>query len=503
MSKPYTSNEPNIKCPYCGHEDRDSWDSTDTGETECPDCGKRFSYYRDIIYCTTGIEPSGDMPAPDQFTPTGKETSDGVIANRGKYASIILSVFTPIVEALEKKCDEMKAAVDATGRHHNLLQDERDQLRAQLADASKVCAVITEQRKDAVRAIDFLREQLAEANERERVLREWVPFIMHRPECNKWKVAVGECDCGLAALHAALSQPAPGVTSEPPIASDASVATPAPTVVSPGARDWPEDFLHENGNDQNFCSQCSHLFIGHKRRVVCKVCATLEDKPMTPQPGKPVIAEGPIPLASHSGYRMLEPGDVLREGDEESLPHGKWGKIEGKFWGDGVHLNNCFRRPTQPKSEAIPSPELIGECVRIGTDETGQPRLIIHTTEAEIARYPLSLAYRNVAIRRADASPAQPLADAATPTPETDAMTELIGSPSGQTLGHRPTVPADFARTLERQRDESRKDTERLDWLEANNVRIAKPDGCPPHSVTISASGEMIREAIDAARKAP
>lgn len=40
------------------------------------------------------------------------------------------------------------------------------------------------------------------------------------------------------------------------------------------AKDWPEDFSHENGNYECRCCDCGGLFIGHKRRVVCKECAT-------------------------------------------------------------------------------------------------------------------------------------------------------------------------------------------------------------------------------------
>lgn len=39
------------------------------------------------------------------------------------------------------------------------------------------------------------------------------------------------------------------------------------------AWDWPEDASHENGNYQNRCCHCERLFIGHKRRVACRVCA--------------------------------------------------------------------------------------------------------------------------------------------------------------------------------------------------------------------------------------
>ena len=37
---------------------------------------------------------------------------------------------------------------------------------------------------------------------------------------------------------------------------------------------WPEDFSHENGNYNNDCYMCKTVFIGYKRRHVCRVCAT-------------------------------------------------------------------------------------------------------------------------------------------------------------------------------------------------------------------------------------
>lgn len=41
-----------------------------------------------------------------------------------------------------------------------------------------------------------------------------------------------------------------------------------------GNRDWTEDNAHENGNYECICHACHQHFIGHKRRVVCKVCAS-------------------------------------------------------------------------------------------------------------------------------------------------------------------------------------------------------------------------------------
>lgn len=40
-------------------------------------------------------------------------------------------------------------------------------------------------------------------------------------------------------------------------------------------RDWPEDSSHENGNYFCTCFQCGKIFIGHKRRVICKLCASV------------------------------------------------------------------------------------------------------------------------------------------------------------------------------------------------------------------------------------
>lgn len=49
--------------------------------------------------------------------------------------------------------------------------------------------------------------------------------------------------------------------------------------------DWPEDFEHENGNYQSRCVACKELFMGHKRRAVCRVCyrASLEPALVAPR----------------------------------------------------------------------------------------------------------------------------------------------------------------------------------------------------------------------------
>jgi len=41
-------------------------------------------------------------------------------------------------------------------------------------------------------------------------------------------------------------------------------------------QDFSEDFSHENGNYQCRCYRCGHTFVGHKRRVTCKLCVTID-----------------------------------------------------------------------------------------------------------------------------------------------------------------------------------------------------------------------------------
>lgn len=43
-------------------------------------------------------------------------------------------------------------------------------------------------------------------------------------------------------------------------------------------RERGEDFSHENGKYSNYCLTCKELFTGHKRRLVCKLCARLMQK---------------------------------------------------------------------------------------------------------------------------------------------------------------------------------------------------------------------------------
>jgi hypothetical protein len=57
------------------------------------------------------------------------------------------------------------------------------------------------------------------------------------------------------------------------------IASPSSAQEPPNVRDWTEDAAHENGRYQNKCANCGSLFIGHKRRVWCRVCATTQEPP--------------------------------------------------------------------------------------------------------------------------------------------------------------------------------------------------------------------------------
>jgi hypothetical protein len=48
-------------------------------------------------------------------------------------------------------------------------------------------------------------------------------------------------------------------------------------------KNWQEDSSHENGNYCCKCSECNCMFLGHKRRVICKECSN--------KPAQPTVKE--------------------------------------------------------------------------------------------------------------------------------------------------------------------------------------------------------------------
>lgn len=43
-----TEYEDEVKCPYCGFEDGDSWELDEEGETDCGNCGAKLAYSRTV-----------------------------------------------------------------------------------------------------------------------------------------------------------------------------------------------------------------------------------------------------------------------------------------------------------------------------------------------------------------------------------------------------------------------------------------------------------------------
>ncbi len=81
--------------------------------------------------------------------------------------------------------------------------------------------------------------------------------------------------------------------------------------------DYPEDAAHENGSYATKC-RCGTVFIGHKRRVFCKVCA--ESAPPQPEPQR---------FPPCSVYKMITPfGPYFCE-----LPRGHAGPHYAKSFG--------------------------------------------------------------------------------------------------------------------------------------------------------------------------
>ena len=73
------------------------------------------------------------------------------------------------------------------------------------------------------------------------------------------------------------------------ILGDADTEGQAVSVNRPAAaRNWTEDFTHENGQYMNRCEACGETFVGHKRRVRCKACLPPAPAVPTREVSKPI-----------------------------------------------------------------------------------------------------------------------------------------------------------------------------------------------------------------------
>jgi len=106
--------EKQIKCPYCGWEDRDSWEFTeDSGTHSCENCEREFNVERDIevTYSTSKINCEETDEKHDY-------KDDGVFIGKRDYSNGVWAdlpekdwKYTKIVKC--DKCDD-KEYVDIT-----------------------------------------------------------------------------------------------------------------------------------------------------------------------------------------------------------------------------------------------------------------------------------------------------------------------------------------------------------------------------------------------------
>lgn len=90
---------------------------------------------------------------------------------------------------------------------------------------------------------------------------------------------------------------------------EASAAKSLHSWLRPSVGDWPEDFPGENGNYQNRCSYCQKMFIGHKRRIVCKACfeeSRRKFEAMSPEDQRALIEKQRAEVAEYLAKRRAE-----------------------------------------------------------------------------------------------------------------------------------------------------------------------------------------------------
>jgi len=118
------------------------------------------------------------------------------------------------------------------------------------------------------------------------------------PDARFWNMT----DAMLAAWQAALTQPqAQQAIKQDLTTEQQAAAVPAGFKLIKDStreeRSWPEDYELDNGRYFNTCCNCERLFLGHKRRIECKACATAAP----PAPVLPLSDERIRDAAKESG----------------------------------------------------------------------------------------------------------------------------------------------------------------------------------------------------------
>lgn len=135
------------------------------------------------------------------------------------------------------------------------------------------------------------------------------------------------------------------------------------------AGDWTEDYVLENGQYFNNCIHCGQQFCGHKRRVVCRVCASKGAAPHTQGRGMPSEAAryfqmGLAMVESHNMFDGKSEGqwveaknyDTLRQFAEEAAMDAeryRWLCADLPTEDERDRRDNLFRRMSMMSESAI------------------------------------------------------------------------------------------------------------------------------------------------------
>lgn len=122
--------------------------------------------------------------------------------------------------------------------------------------------------------------------------------------------------------------------------------------------DWPEDFTHENGNYQNKCCKCGEPFMGHKRRVVCRLCSNPMHSPLPTLEQDPASVGRQSEMVDNSNapmWRTLVPGvDHWQIGDDIQCDDGSFEPVNPMGQLVGEVIRGKGRRPIRPSEEEKP-----------------------------------------------------------------------------------------------------------------------------------------------------
>lgn len=220
---------------------------------------------------------------------------------------------------------------------------------------------------------------------------------------------------------------------------------PQPIPVISG-HDWKEDFSHENGNYQNRCITCGTMFLGHKRRVECKICAEKPNSNAQNQKGgepcaKELKSEASTSdiktSASHSGSSVPTVASAKTHNPDGLTP-------------EQVGVTDGWRLLDEDEIIKHYVLNFFGiELWKCGRWDAANG----NTWKGNSKTYTYRTRLTRAELRKARGLEPEPAKTQDAPTPETDAWEERMLSVT--TYAHERIVKAaaDFARTLERSRD--------------------------------------------------